>query len=456
MTNILLCGGSGTRLWPISRTLMPKQFIKLFDDRSLFQLTALRNSEICDGTFVVTNIDHYYLAMDQIENLNITNFKYLLEPVGRNTAPAITLACLALDPNEVVLVTPSDHLIKDVKEYQESVKVAKELAEQNFLVTFGIKPRSPETGFGYIESFNGVVKAFYEKPDYERAVKFLKDQNFYWNSGMFVFKAGIFLEQMKIFAHEILKACKFAFDNAKKDEFDIKIDATDMQNIPQNSIDYAVMEKSDIVKMVALDASWSDLGSFDSLDEQLPKDTNGNTINSDLVQINSHNNLVLSNGKKIALIDVDDITIVDTKDALLISKKSSSQKVKNVVEILKEESSELCNAHLTTNRPWGNYTVLENQDGYKIKIIEVKPGKRLSLQKHFHRNEHWIVLSGSATVTIGETTRLVCPNESIYIKMGEVHRLSNEGKIPVVLIEAQVGEYTGEDDIIRLDDDFKR
>ena len=456
MTNILLCGGSGTRLWPISRTLMPKQFIKLFDDRSLFQLTALRNSEICDGTFVITNIDHYYLAMDQIENLNITNFKYLLEPVGRNTAPAITLACLALDPNEVVLVTPSDHLIKDVKEYQESVKVAKELAEQNFLVTFGIKPRSPETGFGYIESFNGDVKAFYEKPDYERAVKFLKDQNFYWNSGMFVFKAGIFLEQMKIFAHEILKACKFAFDNAKKDEFDIKIDATDMQNIPQNSIDYAVMEKSDIVKMVALDASWSDLGSFDSLDEQLPKDTNGNTINSDLVQINSHNNLVLSNGKKIALIDVDDITIVDTKDALLISKKSSSQKVKNVVEILKEESSELCNAHLTTNRPWGNYTVLENQDGYKIKIIEVKPGKRLSLQKHFHRNEHWIVLSGSATVTIGETTRLVCPNESIYIKMGEVHRLSNEGKIPVILIEAQVGEYTGEDDIIRLDDDFKR
>ena len=273
---------------------------------------------------------------------------------------------------------------------------------------------------------------------------------------MFVFKVGVFLDQMKIFAPEILEACKLAFDNAKKDEIDIKIDVIDMQNIPQNSIDYAVMEKSDIVKMVALDAPWSDLGSFDSLDEQLPKDISGNTINSDLLQINSHNNLVLSSGKKIALIDVDDLTVVDTKDALLISKKSSSQKVKNVVEILKDESSELCNAHVTTNRPWGNYTVLENQDGYKIKIIEVKPGKRLSLQKHFHRNEHWIVLSGSATVTIGEITRLVCPNESIYIKMGEVHRLSNEGKIPVVLIEAQVGEYTGEDDIIRLDDDFKR
>ena len=456
MTNILLCGGSGTRLWPISRTLMPKQFIKLFDDRSLFQLTALRNSEICDNTFVITNINHYYLAMDQIENLNITNFKYLLEPVGRNTAPAITLACLALDPNEIVLVTPSDHLIKEIKAYHTSVKAAKKLAEQNFLVTFGIKPKSPETRFGYIESYNGDVKAFYEKPDYERAVKFLKDQNFYWNSGMFVFKAGVFLDQMKIFAPEILEACKLAFNNAKKDEFDIKIDTTDMQNIPQNSIDYAVMEKSGIVKMVALDVPWSDLGSFDSLDEQLPKDVNGNTLNSDLVQINSHNNLVLSSGKKIALIDVDHLTVVDTKDALLISKKTSSQKVKNVVEILKEESSELCNAHVTTNRPWGNYTVLENQDGYKIKIIEVKPGKRLSLQKHFHRNEHWIVLSGSATVMIGETTRLVCPNESIYIKMGEVHRLSNEGKIPVVLIEAQVGEYTGEDDIIRLDDDFKR
>jgi hypothetical protein len=456
MTNILLCGGSGTRLWPISRTLMPKQFIKIFDDRSLFQLTALRNSEICDDMLVVTNIDHYYVATDQIENLNITNCKYMLEPIGRNTAPAITLACLGLDSNEIVLVTPSDHLIKDTKEYRASVNYAKELARQNFLVTFGIKPKSPETGFGYIESHNGDVKAFYEKPDHERAVKFLKDQNFYWNSGMFVFKAGIFLDQMKIFAPEIFEACKFAFDNAKKDEFDIKIDVIDMQNIPQNSIDYAVMEKSDIVKMVSLDASWNDLGSFDSLDEQLQKDINGNTINSDLVQINSHNNLVLSSGKKIALIDVDDLTVVDTKDALLISKKSSSQKVKNVVEILKEESSELCNAHVTTNRPWGNYTVLESQDGYKIKIIEVKPGKRLSLQKHFHRNEHWIVLSGSATVTIGDKTKLICPNESIYIKMGEVHRLSNEGKIPVVLIEAQVGEYTGEDDIIRLDDDFKR
>jgi len=456
MTNILLCGGSGTRLWPISRTLMPKQFIKIFDDRSLFQLTVLRNSEICDNMLVVTNIDHYYVATDQIENLNITNCKYMLEPIGRNTAPAITLACLGLDSNEIVLVTPSDHLIKDIKEYQASVNSAKELARQNFLVTFGIKPKSPETGFGYIESRNGDVKAFYEKPDHERAVKFLNDQNFYWNSGVFVFKAGVFLDQMKIFAPEIFEACKLAFDNAKKDEFDIKIDVIDMQNIPQNSIDYAVMEKSDIVKMVSLDASWSDLGSFDSLDEQLQKDIDGNTINGDLVQINSHNNLVLSSGKKIALIDVDDLTIVDTKDALLISKKSSSQKVKNIVEVLKEESSELCNAHVTTNRPWGNYTVLENQDGYKIKIIEVKPGKRLSLQKHFHRNEHWIVLSGSATVTIGETTRLVCPNESIYIKMGEVHRLSNEGKIPVVLIEAQVGEYTGEDDIIRLDDDFKR
>ena len=458
MTNIILCGGSGTRLWPISRTLMPKQFVKLFSQKSLFQLTVERNSKVCDTQFVVSNADQYFLASDQLEEILFTNSSYLLEPLARNTAPAIALACMALDPQELVLVTPSDHLIKDENSYKQAVTIAKELALNNELVTFGIKPTFAETGFGYIEADTGAeydVKAFHEKPDFDTATSYVEAGNYYWNSGMFLFKAGVFLEELQTYAPKIHEASLKAFENASKESI-IRIKHEDMATIPEESIDYAVIEKSTKVKVVPADISWSDVGSFDALYDELPKDEAGNTVNENHISIDSKNNLVYGHERKIATVDIEDCIIVDTGDALLISKKGSSQKVKKVVEKLKEQDSQLHNIHLTGHRPWGTYTVLEESPGYKIKRIVVAPGKRLSLQKHLHRSEHWIVVSGTATVRVGETTQIVRPNESTYIKMGEVHRLANDGKIPVVLIEAQVGEYTGEDDIVRIEDEYNR
>jgi len=471
MTNIILCGGSGTRLWPISRTLMPKQFVKLFEDKSLFQLTVERNHKVCDSQFIVSNTEQYFLALDQLEELGEVNNKYLLEPVGRNTAPAIALACMALDKEEIVLVTPSDHLIKDEEEYSKVLARAKELAQQDKLVTFGITPDFAETGFGYIEggdvypthalasgasAFSARdVKAFHEKPNKAIAQKYVDAGNYYWNSGMFMFKAGVFLEELKKYSPKIYETCEKALAQDSEDIIMTRIKHEDMLAIPEDSIDYAVMEKSTKVKVVPSNIEWSDVGSFDALYEELPHDENGNTQNSKHVSIDSKNNLVYAKEKYIATVDVEDLIIVDTGDALLVSKKGSSQKVKQVVAEIREHT-DLHKIHLTGYRPWGSYTVLEDTPGYKIKRIEVEPGKRLSLQKHYHRNEHWIVVSGTATVTVGKITKLIRPNESTYIKMGQVHRLANDGKIPVVLIEAQVGEYTGEDDIVRLEDDFSR
>ncbi len=447
MTNIILCGGSGTRLWPLSRTLMPKQFVKLFEGESLFQKTVTRNQKACDSQFIVSNAEQYFLAVDQIEELSSDSTQYLLEPVGRNTAPAIALACFALAPEEIVLVTPSDHLIKDEKAYIEAIANAKGLATVDNLVTFGITPQYPEIGFGYIEADGQNVRSFKEKPDAVTAQAYLDAGNYYWNSGMFCFKASIFLEELKRYSPEIYEASLTAYNNAKSNDV-IRINHDDMMAIPEDSIDYAVMEKSDKVKVIPSDIDWSDLGSFESLDEEIPSSEN-------VININSSNNLILS-PKQVATIDVDDLIIIDTADALLVSKKGSSQKVKEVVKKLKEENSELPNIHVTAHRPWGTYTILDESKGYKVKRIVVKPGKRLSLQKHHHRSEHWIVVSGTAIVTRGTDEYTVRANESTYIPMGEIHRLENVGKIPLVMIEAQVGEYVGEDDIVRIEDDFKR
>ncbi|MDA3946195.1 MAG: mannose-1-phosphate guanylyltransferase/mannose-6-phosphate isomerase [Helicobacteraceae bacterium] len=483
MTNIILCGGNGTRLWPLSRTLMPKQFVKLFDGESLFQKTVARNQKSCDAQFIVSNAEQYFLAVDQIEEMALTNYKadYLLEPAGRNTAPAIALACFALAEDEIVLVTPSDHLIKDEEAYFEVVSKAKELAASDNLVTFGITPNYPETGFGYIEAIPSVVlgdesgvmsagldvKSFKEKP--ERAVAEgylakntkLKTQNsklqYYWNSGMFCFRAGLFLEELKKHSPAIYEASLSAYNNAKIDEM-IRVSHAYMTAIPEDSIDYAVMEKSDRVKVVPSDIDWSDLGSFDALYEELPQDGSGNALSTkhfEAIIEGSNNNLIVSE-KLVAAIDVDDLIIIDTADALLVTRKGSSQKVKEVVKMLKERNSELPNIHVTAHRPWGTYTILDEAESCKVKRIVVKPGKRLSLQKHHHRSEHWIIVSGTATVTRGTDEFLVRPNESTYIPMGELHRLENVGKIPLVMIEAQVGEYVGEDDIVRIEDDFKR
>ena len=449
MTNIILCGGSGTRLWPLSRTLMPKQFVKFFEGESLFQKTVQRNQKVCDAQFIVSNAKQYFLAVDQIEDMSIANYqaRYLLEPVGRNTAPAIALACFALDPEEIVLVTPSDHLIKDEKAYLEAVNKAKNLATLNNLVTFGILPQYPETGFGYIEANGEDVLSFKEKPDAVTAQSYLDAGNYYWNSGMFCFKAGIFLDELKKHSPAIYRESLIAYTGANEGEM-IRITHDAMMSIPEDSIDYAVMEKSDKVKVVPSNIDWSDLGSFESLDEEI--DSSDNVIN-----IGSSNNLILAS-KQVAAIDVNDLIIIDTVDALLISKKGSSQKVKEVVKQLKEENSELPNIHVTAHRPWGTYTILDESKGYKVKRIVVKSGKRLSLQKHQHRSEHWIVVSGTALVTRGTEEYTVRANESTYIPIGEVHRLENIGKIELVMIEAQVGEYVGEDDIIRIEDDFAR
>lgn len=370
MTNIILCGGSGTRLWPISRTLMPKQFVKLFDDKSLFQLTLERNRLSCQRSFIVSSSEQYLLALDQTQETALFNPEttcYLLEPIARNTAPAIALACMTLDKEEIVLVTPSDHLVKDEKEYQRVLNRAKELAEKNYLVTFGIKPTFAQTGFGYIEADGENVKAFHEKPDFERAAAYLKAGNYYWNSGMFCFKARVFLEELQKHSPHIYDACKAALGDEvlSFSKRVITIDKESMSKIPENSIDYAVMEKSSKVKVIPSDIGWSDVGSFDALYDELPKDKDGNTINERYVQIDSKNNFIYGNERKIATVDIEDLIIVDTGDALLISKKGSSQKVKEVVAKVRQDS-QLHNIHLTAHRPWGTYTVLEDLSGTRL------------------------------------------------------------------------------------------
>lgn len=457
MINLILCGGSGTRLWPISRTLMPKQFVKFFDKKSLFQLTVERNSSVCSQQLIVSNAEQYFLASDQLLELNEKKeVSYLLEPIGRNTAPAIALACMTLDKDSIVLVTPSDHLIKNKDSYLNTLSRAKKLADEGFLVTFGIRPTFAETGFGYIEAQGEDVKAFHEKPNQKTAEEYLRAGNYFWNSGMFCFKAGVFLTELEQYSSEIYCTCKQALAYAKNDGM-TRIGYEDMLQIPEDSIDYAVMERSSKVKVIASgEIGWSDVGSFDALYTELPKDQNGNTVNAKHIAIDSKNNLIFAENKKIATIDIEDLIIVDTGDALLISKKGSSQKVKQVVAELKKTNTELHNIHLTAYRPWGTYCVLEENHKYKIKRIVVNPGKRLSLQKHFHRSEHWIVVSGTAIVQVGEKETLIRANESTYIPMGEFHRLTNPGKVDLILIEAQVGEYLGEDDILRVEDDFTR
>lgn len=461
MINIILCGGSGTRLWPLSRTMLPKQFVRLFCNRSLFQDTILRNQSVCSQEFVVSNNEQYFLAVDQLDQISSLSARFLLEPIGRNTAPAITLACMALDADDLVLVTPSDHLVKDQASYQAAVLQAKLLAEQGHLVTFGIKPTYPEVGFGYIEANQSDVLSFKEKPDADTAQSYIDQGNYYWNSGMFCFKAGVFLKELQQYAPEIYQTCVNAMPNDAGDsEIRIALDA--MNAIPEDSIDYAVMEKSSKVKVVPCDMGWSDLGSFDALFDEVKSSDQNNAILPRIenapepVCIDSHNNLLITRDRQIALVDVDDLLVVDTSDAILISKKGSSQKIKQVVAQIKKAAPELTEIHRLAHRPWGTYEVLQDSEQYKVKHIVVKPTSKLSLQKHFHRNEHWIVVSGTATVTVDEDIFMVRPNESTYIQMGQVHRLENQGKIDLIMIEVQVGEYTGEDDIVRIEDIYGR
>jgi len=442
--NIILCGGSGTRLWPLSRKLMPKQFLKIFEGESLFQKTIKRNENLVNKIEVITNEEQYFIALDQAEETGV-NSKFIIEEIGKNTAPAIAFAALESDSEDILFVTPSDHLIKNEEKYKEAVKKAKELAVKGYLVTFGINPNEANTGYGYIEANGEDVVKFHEKPDLKTAKEYLKKGNFLWNSGMFMFKAGVYLEELKKYTPKLFEDIVKSYEKSKKSENLVRL--KEMENIEDISVDYAVMERSDRIKVVKSEFDWNDVGSFDSLSEEIES--------KEAIEIESEDNFYYTDSDKvIATIGLKDYIIVDTKDALLISKKGESQKVREIVKRLKKEKQELLESHTIVHRPWGTYETLIEDYGYKVKKIVVKPGKRLSLQKHFHRNEHWIIVSGTAEVEVGEESFILRPNESTYIKMGEKHRLSNPGKIPLVIIEVQVGEYTGEDDIVRIEDDY--
>ena len=446
MTNVILCGGSGTRLWPLSRTLMPKQYIRLFNGKSLFDLTLRRNVH-AQKTIIVCNEAHYFLALDECGGKKID--KFILEPFGKNTAAAITFAALCCDEDEILLITPSDHLIEDEAEYKKALLIAQSYANQNFLVTFGIKPSEPNTGYGYIKADkNGDVERFIEKPNLETAVKFIKEGEYYFNSGMFCFKAGVFLNEMKKYAPSIVKDVAAAIEGSVNEPNLLKISPNFMDKIEDISIDYALMQKSLNIKMVPLDAGWSDMGSFDELSKKMKSD-------GEPLQIDASENFVIAK-KPIALVDVQNLLVVDTEDALLIAKKGSSQKVKEVYKHFSNSLPEICEAHTSVYRPWGSYEVLGEGNGYKMKKIIVKPGKRLSLQKHFKRNEHWIVVEGEALVTIDSDKTPLKQNESIYIKKEQTHRLENTANTDLIVIEVQTGEYLGEDDIVRISDDYDR
>lgn len=456
MKTVVLCGGSGTRLWPLSRTLYPKQFYPLFEGHSLFQRTIERNAPHTDEFFIIVNQEQFFMAEDQFRAMKLNQpARFILEPEGRNTAPAIALAALAANSQDELLVVPSDHLIQNTKAYQEYVKSAKAYAKAGALVTFGIKPTHAETGFGYIEAQGDTVASFREKPDAVTAEAYLKSGKHFWNSGMFCFQAQSYLSALEKHSNQLFLASVAAWKGTPQTTpFRIPLDL--MKAIPSDSIDYAVMEKASGIKVVPSDMGWSDLGSFDALYESLPLDADKNAIDPQAMHFNSHGNLVVSGKRLVATVDVDDLVIVDTPDALLVTKRGSSQKVKDVVAALKQKKSELTHLHTTAHRPWGSYTILEDAANFKVKRIVVKPGARLSLQKHAHRSEHWIVVNGKAYVTVGEKTFPLERNESTYIPIGEVHRLENREKDDLILIEAQVGTYLGEDDIVRLVDDYKR
>lgn len=468
MIPVILSGGSGSRLWPLSRKQFPKQFLALTGEHTLFQQTLERLTfEGMQPPMIVCNKDHRFIVQEQLSARKLNTQAILLEPFGRNTAPAVAIAAMKLlneGRDELLLVLPADHVIEDQKAFQRALALATIAAESGEMVLFGVPASKPETGYGYIKSCpdallpEGVsrVAQFVEKPNEQRAAEFVKSGNYFWNSGMFLFRASRFLDELKKHDADIYDTCLLALERSKHEGDNIEIDAATFECCPDNSIDYAVMEKTQRACVVPLAAGWSDVGCWSSLWDVHEKDSDGNVTKGDVVVRDSHNCLVHGNGKLVSVIGLENIVVVETKDAMMIAHKDRVQEVKQLVNTLNEQGRSETQNHCEVYRPWGSYDSVDMGGRFQVKHISVKPGAQLSLQMHHHRAEHWIVVSGTAQVTCDENTFLLTENQSTYIPIASVHRLANPGKIPLEIIEVQSGSYLGEDDIERFEDVYGR
>lgn len=458
MKCVVLAGGGGLRLWPLSRKKYPKQFLKLADNNTMFQETILRNKELFSDFLIVSNYEFRYMIDKQLNDIGIKNSKNIYETVGRNTAPAITIASIMSNPDDILFVVPADAKINADELYMDAVKEAVQLAKQGYIVTFGIIPRSPHTGYGYIKYNGNNVEAFKEKPDLQTATAYLEQGGYLWNSGMFMFQAGVLLQEIQKYRSDIYDIC-VALCTAKTDVQNIVFEKNEMLSIPSESIDYAVMERSDRIKVVKSDFYWNDVGGFEALSDIAGRNTDENSQSGDNIIINNSHNVSVINDTADQLVivnDIQDAIVVNTNDAVYVTKEGSSAEIKKIIEKNNEKYADFFGSTIINYRPWGYYEVLINSPGYKVKRITLYPKKRLSLQKHFHRSEHWIIVDGIANVTLGEKTFEACANESVYIPVESVHRLANNTEMDVSIIEVAVGNRIDEDDIVRLDDDFGR
>lgn len=466
MIPVILSGGSGTRLWPLSRKGFPKQFLSFLASQTLFQNTLSRlpgDDKGVGAPIIICNEQHRFTVAEQMQSVGVQSGGIILEPIGRNTAPAVAIAALHAqreDPSAILIVLAADHVIKDEARFHEAVLQAKSAAEEGQLVTFGIVPTSAQTGFGYIKAATkegrSRVEAFVEKPNQETAAKYVASGDYYWNSGMFAFRADVYLDELNKHRPDIYDACVAAYKGAAEDLDFIRLDKAQFERCPDESIDYAVMEKTENAVVIPLDAGWSDVGSWSAIWEVSEKDEFGNSTHGDVILKDTENSLLFSEERLVAAVGVKDIVLVETKDAVMVAHKDSVQDVKKIVKQLKEESRPESDWHRQVYRPWGSYDSIDSDERFQVKRIIVKPGATLSLQKHHHRAEHWIVVSGTAEVTCDDKVFLLSENQSTYIPLGSIHRLSNPGKVPLHLIEVQSGSYLGEDDIVRFDDQYGR
>ena len=465
---VILSGGSGSRLWPMSREHYPKPLLPLVSDKTLLQETAARLDEIPElgDTVYVCNEEHRFLVAEQIAEIGKTQATIILEPQGRNTAPALTLAALYLvskDPDAMMVVMPADHVMTEPRQFVDAVSQAGFHAGQGALVTFGIVPGGPETGYGYIKRGEKLedetafsVAEFVEKPDLETAERYVSAGDYYWNSGIFLMRADSWLNEIEQFRPDIKRACVLAMGQGKQDSDFFRVDQGVFNDCPADSIDYAVMEKTDRAVVVPISAGWSDVGAWSALWDVCPRDGNGNVIQGDVIAEDTHNAFLVAQHRCLATVGMDDVIVVETADAVLVVHKDKAQDVKKIVDRLKQADRDEHKVHRKVYRPWGSYEGIDAGTRFQVKRLSVKPGAQLSLQMHHHRAEHWIVVKGTARVTCGDQVFNLHENESTYIPMGEKHRLENPGNIPLEVIEVQSGGYLGEDDIVRFEDVYDR